>query len=91
VDANTAPRSNYVARATFAGREVNVLYRGDRTTSSGFSGICLDPHGKKLYWSDAVGDSEKGVWQANLEGSQAVRIYKSEKEGYISFLTIDYD
>jgi hypothetical protein len=75
-DSNTSPRSNYIARARLDGSDVTILYNGEHG-SSGFSDITVDLACRKLYWSDEIGDTERGIWKANLDGSNPQRIRKS--------------
>ena len=75
-DSNTSFVSNHIARANLDGTEVEILYEG-QPTSSGFTGIALDLSAGRLYWSDEITDVERGVWWANLDGSDAERIYSS--------------
>lgn len=75
-DSNTSFVSNHIARANFDGTDLEVLYEG-MPTSSGFTGIGLDLANGKLYWCDEITDVEKGLWEADLDGSNAVRIFAS--------------
>ncbi len=77
-DSNTSFVSNHIARANLDGSEFEVLYQG-QGTSSGFDGIGLDLQAQKLYWCDEIEYTipEKGVWEANLDGSEAQRIFAS--------------
>jgi hypothetical protein len=75
-DSNTSFVSNHIARANLDGSEREVLYEGE-PTSSGFTGIGLDLTSSKLYWSDEITDIEKGMWEANLDGTDAERIFES--------------
>jgi hypothetical protein len=76
VDSNTSFVSNHVARANLDGTEREILYDG-LPISSGFTGIGLDIPAGKLYWCDEITDAEKGVWEADLDGSGATRIWES--------------
>ncbi|MHC4107802.1 MAG: hypothetical protein ACYSTY_06940, partial [Planctomycetota bacterium] len=75
-DSNTSFVSNHIARANLDGSDTEILYEG-QPTSSGFTGIELDLVAGKLYWCDEITAIEKGVWEANLDGSGATRIYES--------------
>ena len=75
-DSNTSAVSNHIARANFDGTDMEILYAGE-PGSSGFTGIGLDLVNQKLYWSDEIAASEKGLWEANLDGSDADRIFES--------------
>ena len=75
-DSNTSFVSNHIARSNFDGSDREILYEG-MPTSSGFTGVGLDLAAGKLYWSDEITDVEKGVWEANLDGSGATRIFAS--------------
>lgn len=76
VDQQTSFVTNYVARANFDGTGFEELYTG-LPTSSGLVEIDLDLAAGKIYWADEITDAEKGVWCANLDGSNPVRIYAS--------------
>ena len=75
-DSNTSFVSNHIARANLDGSDVEILYEG-LPTSSGFTGIGLDPAAGRLYWSDEITDAEKGLWEAGLDGSDPTRIFES--------------
>jgi hypothetical protein len=75
-DSNTSFVSNHIVRANLDGTKREVLYEG-LPTSSGFTGIGLDLAAGRLYWSDEITDVEKGLWEANLDGTDATRIFAS--------------
>ena len=75
-DSNTSFVSNHIARANLDGSDVEILYEGV-PTSSGFTGIGLDVAAGRLYWCDEITEIEKGVWEADLDGANATRIYES--------------
>ncbi len=75
-DSNTSHVSNYIARANLDGTGREILYEG-LPLSSGFTGIGLDLAAGKLWWCDEITDAEKGLWEANLDGTEATRIFAS--------------
>jgi DNA-binding beta-propeller fold protein YncE len=75
VDNRASPE--HIARANFDGTDLEILREGPPASSSGFIGIALNLRAGKLYWSDDLGDTERGVWWANLDGGSAERIYAS--------------
>ncbi len=86
-DSNTSFVSNWIARANFDGSDMEILYDGE-PTSSGFTGIELDLPAGKLYWSDEITNIEKGLWEANLDGSGATRIFESPSGWNAGAMTI---
>jgi hypothetical protein len=75
-DMQTSFVTNYVARANLDDTGFEVLYQG-LGTSSGLMNIELDLDAGKMFWADEITEEEKGVWRANLDGSDAERIYVS--------------
>ncbi len=77
-DSNTIYVSNHIARANFDGSDREIVYQGEGI-SSGFTGIGLDLDAGKVYWCDEIEYTvpEKGVWEANLDGTEAHRIFVS--------------
>ncbi len=74
VDAQTV--TNYVARANLDGTGFQVLVSFG-VASSGLVDVQLDVANGSVYWADEIGATERGVWRANLDGSNATRIYTS--------------
>ena len=74
VDAQTI--TNHVARANLDGTGVEVLVQFP-LASSGLTDIAVDAAGGRLFFADEITASEKGVWRADLDGSNATRIYVS--------------
>ena len=67
---------NHIARANLDNTGMEVLIQFP-PASSGLENIELDLAGGKMYWVDEITAVEKGVWRANLDGSDPVRIYES--------------
>jgi hypothetical protein len=56
--------------------------------------IELDLDAGLMYWCDEINDAEKGVWRANLDGTNAERIYESPagwNAGAIDLVLADAD
>lgn len=86
-DSNTSFVSNHIARARLDGSDMEILYDG-MPTSSGFTGIALDLAAGRLWWSDEITDAEKGLWEANLDGTGATRIFASPTGWNAAALTV---
>lgn len=87
VDAQTV--TNHVARANLDGSNVQVLVQFP-LASSGLIDIAVDPAGNALYFADEITVTEKGIWRAALDGSNATRIYASPSgwnAGALAFVT----
>lgn len=74
VDAQTV--TNHVARANLDGTAAEVLVQFP-LASSGLTDIAVDPAGDALFFADEITASEKGIWRAGLDGSNATRMYAS--------------
>jgi hypothetical protein len=88
-DSNTSAVSNHIVRANLDGSDREILYQGTGG-SSGFDGIGLDLGNGKLYWSDEIDGTvpEKGLWEANLDGTDATRIFASPEGWNAGAMTV---
>ena len=68
--------TNYLARADMDGSNGEILVDFP-DAFSGLQNIQLDLKRGKMYWYDETTSSEQGVWIANLDGSEATRIFTS--------------
>jgi len=89
-DMQTSFVTNYVARANLDDTGFEILYQG-LGTSSGLMNIELDLTAGKMYWADEITPEEKGVWRANLDGSDAERIYESPTGWNAGVITLVFD
>jgi hypothetical protein len=89
-DMQTSFVTNYVARANLDDTGFEVLYQG-LGTSSGLMNIELDLDAGKMYWADEITEEEKGVWRANLDGSDAERIFASPTGWNAGVITLVLD
>lgn len=82
--------TNYVARVDLDGSDFAILVDFP-LESSGLVNLEIDLVGEKLYWCDEITASQKGVWRANLDGSDAERIFVSPTGWNAGALTLSLD
>ena len=58
------------------GSDIRFVYRG-RNESSGLTNVAVDSRAKVIFWADEIGEGEKGLWRANLDGSSRTLLFKS--------------
>lgn len=71
---DSASPNNDVCRANMDGTGFEILVDGNATTS-GLWDIEVDTDGGHIYWLDQLGTNEKGIWIADLDGSNARRLH----------------